>query len=100
MLRAVIGTLYQFAAVRRSCLVIEALAPSRPGTRDACSCDGFRMPARSPSSRHAPRPGAGVRKPPVNETAGGGSPISERYGDLTRAALAAGCCETSVGADC
>src|SRR5262249_5267117 len=28
---------YQFAALRRSFLVTEALAPSRPGVRDACS---------------------------------------------------------------
>jgi len=34
---AAFGTLYQFAALRRSCLVSEALAPSRPGIRDACS---------------------------------------------------------------
>jgi len=31
------GTLYQFGALRRSCLVREALAPSRPGIRDVCS---------------------------------------------------------------
>ena len=37
MLRSVRGTLYQFAALRRSCLVTEALAPSRPGIQDACS---------------------------------------------------------------
>jgi len=31
------GTLHQFAASRRLCPVTGALAPSRPGTRDACS---------------------------------------------------------------
>ena len=36
-LRVVPGALFQFAALRRLCPVTEALAPSRPGIRDACS---------------------------------------------------------------
>jgi SMI1 / KNR4 family (SUKH-1) len=39
-------------------------------------CDGFRTPARSLSARHHVGWSAGVRKPPMNETAGGGAPLS------------------------
>ena len=48
-------------------------------------CEGFRMPADDGWPR-TPRLGAGVRKPPRNETAGSGTRSCRgRYGDLSAA---------------
>jgi hypothetical protein len=42
---------------------------------------------------------AGVRKPPMNETAEMSGPISGRYGDLACADRAGRSCEAGIGAD-
>ena len=55
----------------------------------SASVQGFgRRPAHEVSNTHHGL-SAGVRKPPGNETAGGGCPISRRYGNLSGAAGAA-----------
>src|SRR6266705_5474606 len=52
-----------------------------PTRRDFRVCEGFRMPAHDDGATHF---GAGVRKPPREETAGGRARwCVTRYGDLT-----------------
>jgi hypothetical protein len=53
-----------------------------------CCCEGFRMPAHDDGATHS---GAGVRKPPREETAGGVAWWRvRRYGDLAAVCLSVG----------
>jgi hypothetical protein len=55
------------------------------GRRQGRYCEGFRMPADDGRAPRTPRLGAGVRKPPRNETAGSGTRSRGGYGDLSAA---------------
>src|SRR6266702_359522 len=61
--------------------VLEGKAETYPRSELFRYCEGFRMPAHDDGATHS---GAGVRKPPREETAGGRARwCVTRYGDLT-----------------
>jgi len=95
-----IGTYSPFAALQRFGLLSEGLLPRRQCRRQANSCDGFRMPAPSLSSPHAPR-SPGRRSKAAREGNRGrvGTPISGRYGDFACSDRAAQVRARGVGAN-